>query len=57
MLRRIFGAKRLNYRRMEKVTYGNTELYALYSSTDIIRDLKIETVEMCRTCRMYEAIQ
>ncbi|KAJ4427607.1 hypothetical protein ANN_25255 [Periplaneta americana] len=55
-LRKIFGAKR------DEVTgewrkLHNAELHALYSSPDIIRNIKIQTFEMGRTCSTCGRIQ
>ena len=52
VLRRIFGPKRDEvtgeWRRLH-----NEELYALYSSPDIIRVMKTNTTEMGRACNTY----
>ena len=56
VLRKIFGAKR------DEITgewrkIHNAGLHALYSSPNIIRNVKIETTEMGRTCSTYGALQ
>jgi hypothetical protein len=52
VLRRIFGPKRdevtEEWRRLH-----NKELYALYSSPNIIPMNKIKKTEICRACSMY----
>ncbi|KAJ4448654.1 hypothetical protein ANN_00044 [Periplaneta americana] len=56
VLRKIFGAKK------DEVTgewrkLHNTELHALYSSPDIIRNIKSRRFEMGRACSTYGRIQ
>ena len=56
VLRKIYGTKR------DEITgqwrkLRNAELHALFSSSNIIRNFKIKTTEIGRTCSMYGAIQ
>jgi hypothetical protein len=51
VLRRIFGPKRDEVTGEWRILH-NKELYALYSSPNIIRVIKTKT-EMGRTCGMY----
>ena len=52
VLRKIFRAKRVEITGEWRKLH-NAELHAMYSLHDIIRNLKIKTTEMGRTCIMY----